>query len=93
MADAQDRIGDPQELSYGEKAVGLKFNPSGNEKVDRIKRLYAEIIDLHNDQIIDIGQREGPHPELGEMIRLHKVAITEAQGSQMWSVKAITSES
>jgi hypothetical protein len=31
-----------KELSYGEKAVGLTFNPSGDEKVQKVKELYAE---------------------------------------------------
>lgn len=34
------------ELTYGQQAVGLTFNPSGNEKVQKVKELYAEIIDL-----------------------------------------------
>ena len=33
------------QMTYGEKAVGLNFNPSGDWKVRRIKELYAEIID------------------------------------------------
>ena len=35
----------PQELTYGQKAVGLTFNPSNNPKVQEIKELYAKIID------------------------------------------------
>jgi hypothetical protein len=67
--------------SYGERAVGLSFNPSGNEGVERIKRLYAEIIDFCNDARTHA---------LGEQARLFSVAITEAQAAQMWAVKAIT---
>ena len=70
-----------QELSYGEKAVGLTFNPSGDERVDRIKKLYAEIIDFCNDS---------RSIEPSEKGRLFAIAITEAQGAQMWAVKAIT---
>jgi hypothetical protein len=68
-------------MTYGEKAVGLAFNPSGDLNVERIKKLYAEIIDACNQL------REG---ERGERARLASVAITEAQGAQMWAVKAIT---
>ena len=67
-------------MSYGEKAVGLDFNPSGDEKVAQLKRLYAEIIDICNEN------RSGG----GERGRLWSIAITEAQGAQMWAVKAAT---
>jgi len=35
--------------TYGEQAVGLSFNPSGDHDVERIKKLYAEVIDFCND--------------------------------------------
>jgi hypothetical protein len=69
-------------MTFGEKAVGLTFNPSGDPQVDRIKRLYAEIIDICNEG------REGDYG--GEQKRLFSIAITEAQTAQMWAVKAIT---
>ena len=71
-----------KELTYGEKAVGLTFNPSGDEKVQKVKELYAQIIDLCNDLRTEVGQ--------GEKGRLLSVAITEAQSAQMWAVKGIT---
>lgn len=33
-------------LTFGEKAVGLTFNPSGDEKVNKAKRLMADALDL-----------------------------------------------
>lgn len=72
--------------TFGEKAVGLTFNPGGDPLVDKVKRLYAEIIDLCNDP-----QQDGGATAMnGERVRLFKIAITEAQGAQMWAVKAIT---
>lgn len=71
-----------RELSYGEKAVGLTFNPSGDAKVQEIKELYAKIIDLCNDLRTEAEQ--------GEKGRVLSVAITEAQGAQMWAVKGVT---
>ncbi len=71
-----------RELTYGEKAVGLTFNPSGDEKVLKVKELYAQIIDLCNDLRTEAGQ--------GEKDRLLSVAITGAQSAQMWAVKGIT---
>lgn len=71
------------ELSYGQKAVGLTFNPSGDHVVNKIKELYADIIDICNDL------RNSPDTT-PEAKRLYSVAITEAQGAQMWAVKAVT---
>ena len=68
-------------LTYGQKAVGLTFNPSNDQTVQRIKELYAEIIDL----LMTI-----PCGPTSERTRLVKIAITEAQTAQMWAVKAET---
>jgi hypothetical protein len=68
-------------MTYGERAVGLSFNPSGDARVAQIKRLYAEVIDLLD------AYRAAAGPEAK---RLYEVAITEAQGAQMWAVKSIT---
>jgi hypothetical protein len=69
------------ELSFGQKAVGLTFNPSSNLAVDDIKRHYAGIIDYLHEA------RKSANPEQARML---SVAITEAQTSQMWAVKAVT---
>lgn len=37
---------DSDNLTFGEKAVGLDFPPSGNELVTKAKQLSAELIDL-----------------------------------------------
>lgn len=71
-------------LTFGEQAVGLTFNPSGNEKVNEVKALYAKIIDLCSDL------RKECTPEQGERGRYLSIAITEAQTAQMWAVKGIT---
>lgn len=72
-----------QELTFGEKAVGLTFNPSGDEKVTKIKKLYAEIIDILAD--------ENPNnADVSLKGRILGRAINDAIGSQMWAVKAIT---
>lgn len=72
-----------KELSFGEKAVGLKFNPSNNDSVGQMKQKFADIIDQLNDF------RNDPNMS-GECKRLASIAITEAQGTQMWAVKALT---
>ena len=71
------------QLTFGEKAVGLTFNPSNDVNVQAIKEAYAHIIDALN------GFRDIPH-QSPEVVRMLSIAITEAQTSQMWAVKAIT---
>lgn len=71
-----------RELSYGEKAVGLTFNPSGDSDVNKIKAMYAGIIDeMHRLRVTTEDSEQG---------RLASVAITQAQTAQMWAVKALT---
>jgi len=69
-------------LTYGEKAVGLSFNPSGDQNVTDAKKSYAAIIDQ-----LDAARKLADNSEVARML---SVAITEAQTSQMWAVKAIT---
>lgn len=69
-------------LTFGEMAVGLTFNPGKDPEVEAVKRMYAGLIDKLNDLR---GSAEG-----AEKKRMYSVAITEAQTSQMWAVKAIT---
>lgn len=71
-----------RELSFGEKAVGLTFNPSNNDAVNLIKQQSAALIDTLNNL------RNAN--ESGEVKRMASVAITEAQTAQMWGVKAAT---
>lgn len=74
--------GETRDLTYGEKAVGLTFNPSGGPIVQGVKEQFALILDmLHN-------QREAT--QNGEVKRMLSLAITEAQTAQMWAVKAAT---
>lgn len=75
--------GDRQsQLSYGGEAVELTFNPSKNPTVQRIKELYAEIIDSLNLATANAVTEESHS--------LHTEAIRQAQTAQMWAVKAIT---
>ena len=71
-----------KEQTFGEKAVGLSFNPSGNEGVDHLKRRYAELIDMHH------GAQMATRSDAER--RLHSIAIEHLQTAQMWSVKSAT---
>lgn len=70
------------QLTYGQKAVGLTFNPSGDEAVTRCKQAFANAI----DQMAELRD-SSDNPEVK---RMASIAITEAQTAQMWAVKAIT---
>lgn len=70
-------------LTFGQKAVGLTFNPSGDDAVAMCKAQFASAI----DQMNDFRNAPGTTPEAK---RLASIAITEAQGAQMWAVKALT---
>jgi hypothetical protein len=71
-----------RELTFGEKAVGLTFNPSNNAEVDACKSGFAALIDQ-----MDKLRASSENPDVK---RMASVAITEAQTAQMWAVKAIT---
>lgn len=75
-----------REMTFGEKAVGLKFNPSGDSKVDELKKAAAKFIDLCDE----LRKYDGAGYDSGEVKRMASVAITEAQTAQMWAVKAAT---
>ena len=69
------------EYTYGQRAVGLDFEPCINPQLARAKQLFAEIIDL------SVAHRSLTSSH--EAARLFSIAITEAQGAHMWMEKAI----
>lgn len=73
------------EMTYGEKAVGLTFNPSGDDDVLFVKERFAALIDN-----MDELRRTAQAANRSEQARLASIAITEAQSAQMWAVKALT---
>jgi hypothetical protein len=73
----------PSELTFGEKMVGLDFNPSNNPKVDEVKGLYARIIDMMNELPLNINSAD---PRVG----LVQDAIKQARIAKMCAVEAIT---
>jgi hypothetical protein len=43
----------PSETSFGQKLVGITFNPSGDPNVQRAKELCAELADILHDKMMD----------------------------------------
>lgn len=72
-----------QSLTFGQKAVGLTFNPSGDPTVHACKQAFANLIDMMAEMLTDTETSP-------EKRRLANQAITEAQIAQMWAVKALT---
>lgn len=71
-----------KEMTFGEKACGVSFNPGGLPAVTQIKADFASIVDkLNNERVATTN------PEIKRML---SVAITEVQTAQMWAVKAVT---
>ena len=70
------------EVTFGEQAVNLKFNPSGDPEVYKCKKYFASLIDqMHK-------LRETTDDT--ETKRRASKAISEMETAQMWAVKAIT---
>jgi hypothetical protein len=70
------------ELTYGEKVVGLAFYPGNNRELKDLKVAYAALLDsLHYLRLISRNP---------EVCRQLSVAITELQTSQMWAESAAT---
>lgn len=69
-------------LTYGQQAVGIKFNPSACSDVEEMKQMFADLIDK-----MDYLRAESNSEE---QKRLCSIAITEIQTAQMWAVKART---
>jgi len=72
-------------LSFGEKAVGLTFNPGGMKEVNSIKKLSADLIDELNNQR-DKAKEENNEEKIAQFT----LAIRSIQEGQLWGVKAAT---
>jgi len=76
-----------RKITFGEKLVGLSFNPSSNEKVDKAKKLFAEAADLLKEHILEVREKEGL-TTMGADLFSH--AIGEILNAQMCTVKVLT---
>jgi len=82
MTENQSVQNETRELSFGEKAVGITFNPSSNPTVEAIKPQYAAIIQFH-DHMRSKAESQGAK-------RYYSKAISHAEDAQMNAVKAAT---
>lgn len=85
---APEPMGQPdskRQMTYGEKLVGLTFNPSNDPKVDTAKRLCAQLADLLQESVY------GGNNEITRLQQdLYSHAIGEILNAQMNVVKVLT---
>lgn len=82
---------DTRELTFGEKAVGLTFNPSGDETVNKAKKLSAELIDMVEQKIefLEATKPEGSRLSWTTNV-LRTAAFNAIIAAQMAVVKFLT---
>ena len=75
-----------RELTFGEKAVGLSFNPSGDERVNEIKAISARLFDIVEQSVpADDGTLKTARKR-----KMRDAALQSIITAQMWAVKVIT---
>jgi hypothetical protein len=72
-----------RQLTFGEKLVGLNFNPSNDSKVDTAKKLCAQLADLVHDEMN--GRETSEHSKI-----LEPFTYGEILNAQMNVVKLLT---
>jgi len=75
-----------RELTPGEDAVGLNFNPGGSEVVNELKALFAKAFDIVEQSV---PADDGTIPTARKR-KLRDAALHEIVTAQMWAVKVVT---
>jgi len=78
-----DQIANTQTLTFGQKLVGINFNPSADDKAGKAKQLCADLMDLVN------AEREGRETTQLESL-LYQHTVGEILNAQMNVVKLLT---
>ena len=80
----------PRPQTRGEFLVGIKFNPSNNELVYKIKSKAAELIDLLQAIPLHSENTDTPESVYKDRKRLHDLAEKCFEEGAMWAVKKAT---
>lgn len=75
-----------RELTFGERLVGIQFNPSADDKVAQAKQLFAKAADLLHDHYYSSEQGEKGNVQM--LLFTHTVG--EILNAQMNVVKVLT---
>lgn len=70
------------ELTYGQQVVGVAFNPSKIEQVDRLKEIFAEAVDIVNGLAV--------RGDVNLHANLKTWSVNQTLQAQMAAVKALT---
>lgn len=73
--------------ALGDYRVGIGFNPSGMDDVNRIKRLAADLINF-----LELKREQPEAQNNPEVARLLSLAQTQIEDGAMWGVKAVTKQ-
>lgn len=73
-------------MTAGEMAVGLTFNPSGDEKVAKLKELFAQAFDIVEQSV---PADDGTIPTARKR-KMRDDALSFIITAQMWAVKVVT---
>ena len=77
-------------MTKGEYRVGITFNPSGDDMVDKIKRAAANLVDLiETIPVPDVNSLESAMHS-NDVARLRSLAQTDIETAAMYAVKAAT---
>ncbi len=78
--------GEESSLTAGAKAVGIGFNPSGDDKVSVLKGLFARAFDIVENSV---PAKDGTL-EVARLRKMRDAALHEIVTAQMWAVKVVT---
>lgn len=77
--------------TFGQKAVGLLFNPSNDETVTRVKTICAELIDIVEQEMLVKESSKPSNTRLAWATSVFRTAAFNAIiASQMATVKFLT---
>ncbi len=80
---SQDETMPVRSMTFGERLVGITFNPANDDKVAKAKQLCADLADLLNDH--NDGKESSRDSQ-----RLFSHAVGEILNAQMNVVKVLT---
>lgn len=75
-------------MTPGEVAVGMDFNPSGNATVAELKGLFAQAFDIVEKSVT--GRMEDDSITNDRRRKMRDAALHEIVTAQMWAVKVVT---
>ncbi len=75
-----------REMTAGEIAVGLTFNPSNDPQVQELKQLFARAFDIVEQSV---PADDGTIPTARKR-KMRDSALAEIITAQMWTVKVVT---